>query len=189
MASNIGSAFRSEIKAAFRAVTSQPAFSALVVAVLGVGLACMMFMLVMINAFAIRPLPFPSPDTLVHAGLASAHGGDGLDDLANRDIPHAAPSARGQTPDVAGVTQATVNLSDMDKPERFDGATVTANLWRVLGVAPVRRPRFLGRRRKTRRARSRDDLVGHVADALRRRILRSSAAKCASTPHPQRSSA
>jgi len=131
----IGPAFRSEIKAAFRSVTSQPAFSALVVAVLGVGLACMMFMLVMINAFAIRPLPFPSPDQLVHAGLASAHGGDGLDDLAGRDIL-ALRRELGDNADVAGVTQATVNLSDMDKPERFDGATVTANLWRVLGVAP-----------------------------------------------------
>jgi predicted permease len=131
----IGPALRSEIKAAFRAVTSQPAFSALVVAVLGVGLACMMFMLVMINSFAIRPLPFPSPDELVHAGLATMHSGDGLDDLAGRDIL-ALRRQLGNDADVAGVTQATVNLSDMEKPERFDGATATANLWRVLGVAP-----------------------------------------------------
>ncbi|HET7924252.1 MAG TPA: hypothetical protein VFL30_05100, partial [Rhodanobacteraceae bacterium] len=125
-----------ETKAAFRAIASQPGFSALVVAVLGVGLACMMFMLVMINAFAIRPLPFPSPDELVHAGLASAHGGDNLDDLAGRDLLSLRRDLGGKA-EIAGETQSTVNLSDLDRPERFDGATVTANLWRVLGVAPA----------------------------------------------------
>ena len=64
----IGAALRNETKAAFRAIASQPGFSALVVAVLGVGLACTIFMLVMINAFVLRPLPFPAPDQLLQRG-------------------------------------------------------------------------------------------------------------------------
>jgi predicted permease len=132
-----GSALRHEMKAAFRAVASQPGFSALVVAVLGVGLGCTIFMLVMINAFVLRPLPFPAPDQLLNAGFANPHmGGDQLDDLSGRDVITLRRELAGKA-DVAGFTQSTTTLSDMDKPERFDGATVTANLWRVLGIAPM----------------------------------------------------
>jgi len=130
-------ALRNETKAAFRAVASQPGFSALVVAVLGVGLACTIFMLVMINAFVIRPLPFAAPDQLLNAGLANPHmGGDSLDDLAGRDLIELRRALDGKA-DIGGFTQSTTTLSDMDKPERFDGAIVTANLWRVLGIAPA----------------------------------------------------
>ncbi len=125
-----------ELRAAFRAIIARSAFSALVVGVLGVGLACMMFMLVMLNGFVIRPLPFPAPDELLHAGLGSAHGGDNLDDLPGRDLLALRRQLDGKA-EVGGFSQETVNLSDMDQPERFDGASVSANLWRTLGVAPA----------------------------------------------------
>ena len=125
-----------ETKAAFRAILSRPAFSALVVGVLGVGLACMMFMLVMINGFVLRPLPFPAPDELLHAGLSSADGGENLDDLPGRDLLALRRELDGQA-EVAGFTRQTINLSDMDRPERFDGASVSTHLWRTLGVAPA----------------------------------------------------
>lgn len=130
------SSARAELKAAFRAIASRPGFSALVVAVLGVGLACTIFMLVMINAFVIRPLPFPAPDQLLNAGLASPHSGDQLDDLAGRDLIALRRQLDGNA-DIGGITQSTITLSDMDKPERFDGAIMTPNLWRVLGIAPM----------------------------------------------------
>ena len=132
----IAAALRNETKAAFRAIASQPGFSALVVAVLGVGLACTIFMLVMINAFVIRPLPFPAPDQLLNAGLSTPHSGDQLDDLAGRDVMELRRALDGKA-EIGGFTDSTVTLSDMDKAERFDGAIVTANLWRVLGVAPM----------------------------------------------------
>jgi predicted permease len=125
-----------ELKAAFRALIARSAFSALVVGVLVVGLACTMFMLVMITGFVIRPLPFPAPDQLLHAGFASEHGGDNMDDIAARDILTLRHALDGKA-DIAGLSQSTTNLSDLDRPERFDGAVVTANLWRVLGVAPA----------------------------------------------------
>jgi len=129
-------AFTGELKAAIRSVTTQPGFSALVVGVLGVGLACMIFMLIMLDGFVMRPLPFPSPDRLLHAGLASVHGGDNMDDLGSRDVIGLRRQLDGRA-DVAGFSQETVNLSDLDRPERFNGAGVTANLWRTLGVAPA----------------------------------------------------
>jgi len=125
-----------ELKAAFRSITNRPGFSALVVGVLGIGLACMIFMLAMIDGFVIRPLPFAAPEQLLHAGIADSHGGDNLDDVAGRDLIQLRRQLDGSA-DVAGFSQATVNLSDLDRPERFDGANVSANLWRVLGAAPM----------------------------------------------------
>ena len=55
-------AMRAELKAAFRAIANRASFSALVVAVLGVGLACTIFMLVMVNTFVLRPLLDIAPD-------------------------------------------------------------------------------------------------------------------------------
>lgn len=130
------SSARAELKAAFRAIASQPGFSALVVAVLGVGLACTIFMLVMINTFVLRPLPFPAPDQLLSAGFVTPHSGDDVQDIASKDVIALRRVLDGSA-EVGGFTRSTVTLSDMDNAERFDGASVTANFWRVLGVAPV----------------------------------------------------
>ena len=132
----IPAALRSETKAAFRVVASQPAFSALVVAVLGVGLGCTIFMLVMINTFVLRPLPFPAPDQLLSAGYTTPHSGDDVQDVTTHDLIALRRALDGKA-DVGGFTRSTVTLSDMDNAERFDGASVTANFWRVLGVTPM----------------------------------------------------
>ncbi|GAA0719664.1 ADOP family duplicated permease [Dokdonella soli] len=125
-----------ELKTAARAIATRPAFSALVIGVLAAGLACVIFMLVMVNAFVVRPLPFAAPEQLLHAGIADNHGSDSLDDVAGRDLIQLRRQLEGSA-EVAGFEQATVNLSDLDRPERFDGAKVSANLWRVFGVAPM----------------------------------------------------
>jgi predicted permease len=124
-----------ELKSAIRGIATRPAFSALIIGVLAAGLACVIFMLVVVNGFVIRPLPFAAPDQLLHAGLA-APGSDSLDNVSARDLVGLRRQIAGSG-DVAGFEQATVNLSDLDRPERFNGATVSANLWRVLGVAPL----------------------------------------------------
>jgi predicted permease len=119
-----------------RAIANRPAYSALVVGVLGAGLACMIFMLVMVNAFLIRPLPFPAPNELLQAGI----GGDGeLGDIfpvADQDLLQIRAHLNGFA-DVAGVARSTINLSDLDRPERYNGGHASANLFHVLGVAPL----------------------------------------------------
>jgi hypothetical protein len=135
LAAFVGS-MRAELKAAFRAIAAQPGFSALIVAVLGVGLACTIFMLVMMNTFVLRPLPFPSPGELLSAAFVTPHSGDDAEDIASRDLISLRRALDGKA-EVGGFTRSTVTLSDMDKAERFDGAFVTGNFWRVLGVAPM----------------------------------------------------
>ncbi|HEY2394920.1 MAG TPA: ADOP family duplicated permease [Rudaea sp.] len=125
-----------ELRQALRAVMGRPAFSALVVGVLASGLACVIFMLVMINGLVLRPMPFPRPDRLLHAGVTDGSNEGRLDDVSARDLLELRRRLVEQA-DVAGYESATINLSDLDRPERFDGAMISANLGRVLGATPV----------------------------------------------------
>ncbi len=125
-----------EFRNAARSIAARPAFSALIVGVLTAGLACVIFMLAMVNGFVLRPLPFPAPEQLLHAGIADNHGSGNIDEIPGRDLVRLRRQIEGSA-DAAGFQQATVNLSDLDRPERFNGAAISANLWRVLGVAPM----------------------------------------------------
>jgi len=130
------SAVTYELRQALRSVVSNPGFSALVVGVLASGLACVMFMLVMINGLILRPLPFPEPDRLLHAGVTDGSNDARLTDVSARDLLELRRRLA-DVADVAGYQSATINLSDLDRPERFDGAMISGNLSRVLGMAPI----------------------------------------------------
>ena len=129
-------AFIYELRQALRTLTGHLGFSALVVAVLASGLACVIFMLVMINGLVLRPLPFPQPDRLLHAGVTDGSNDGRLDNVSGRDLLELRRRMADMA-DVAGYESATVNLSDLDRPERFDGAMISGNLGRVLGMAPI----------------------------------------------------
>jgi predicted permease len=125
-----------ELKLAARGLRARPAFSALVVGVLAAGLACVIFMLALLDGFALRPLPFRAPDDLYQAGF---HGDGGLGDVfpvSDQDVLGIRRSLAGVA-DVAVAARSTMNLSDLDLPQRYNGAHVSANLFRVLGVAPI----------------------------------------------------
>ena len=125
-----------EFRQALRALFARIWFSALVASVLASGLACVIFMLAMINGFVLRPLPFAQPEQLLHLGLSDGNNNGRLDNVAGRDLVQLRRQLAGSG-EVAGFESATVNLSDLDRPERFDGAMISANLWHVLGVAPL----------------------------------------------------
>jgi predicted permease len=129
-------AFLHDLRGAIRATLKNPGFAALIVGVLGAGLACVIFMATLLDGFLLRPLPFARPDELLQAGF---HGDGGLGDVFpvdSRDLAQIRRYVAGEA-DVAAAARSTINLSDLDDPERYHGAHVTANLFGVLGVAPM----------------------------------------------------
>jgi predicted permease len=126
----------SELRQAVRAIFARPAFSALVVGVLASGLACVVFMLAYLDGFVLRPLPFAAPEELYQAGFLGDGGLGDIFPVTDQDLigsrRHLAAVA-----DVAGAARSTINLSDLDRPERYNGAHVSANLFGLLGVAPL----------------------------------------------------
>ncbi len=67
-----------DLRDALRSTLKNPGFAALVVGVLGAGLACVIFMVTLLDGFILRPLPFAEPDQLVQAGF---FGDGGLGDV------------------------------------------------------------------------------------------------------------
>lgn len=126
-----------ELKRAGRGITHQPGFSALVIGVLAAGLTCVIYMLIAINSLIVRPLPFPDAQRLQTVGTHEIHdNNDKPEPLRTDDLLQLRRYLTGLA-DVGGYQAATVNLSDLDRPERFDGAFVTGNLFQVLGAAPA----------------------------------------------------
>ncbi|MEZ5463170.1 ADOP family duplicated permease [Dokdonella sp.] len=126
-----------EFRHALRGAIAQPAFSTLVVGVLAMGLACVIFMLIVIGSLVMRPLPFPDAQALQTVGLESGNSRIGrLDPLRGDDLLQLRRQLEGIA-ELSGFQSATINLSDLDQPQRFDGAFVTGNLFKVLGVAPM----------------------------------------------------
>ena len=124
-----------EFGAALRAIVARPAFSALVVAVLAAGLACAIVGFALLDCLALRPLPFASPQTLYRAGLHAGGPADAIGPVSNRDVI-AIRERLADVADVAAAARSTMNLGDLDRPERVNGARVSANLFHTLGVAP-----------------------------------------------------
>ncbi len=129
--------FRLELKTALRAVFGNPAFSALVVAVLAGGLGCMLFILAVINGMVWKPLPFPNAERIVAVGFTDpADPDDDLDGMIDLDFLELQRRLSDQG-SLAGYSTGTVNLSDDGRPERYSGGFVTANVFSHLGVSPV----------------------------------------------------
>jgi hypothetical protein len=105
------SAIADELRRALRALANNPGFSALVIGVLASGLACVLFMLVMINGLVLRPLPFAQPERLLHAGVTDGSNYGRLDNVSGRDLLELRRRLADQA-DVAGYQSATINLSD-----------------------------------------------------------------------------
>jgi len=124
-----------EFRNALRTISAQPGFSALVVGVLAAGLACVMFMLVVLNALVIKPLPFAQPENLLHLGIASSDRSDELGDVGDRDLLDWRRQLD-MLAEVGGFQQMTVNLGDAAGTERYAGAQMTSNLLDVLRVVP-----------------------------------------------------
>lgn len=128
-----------ELRHAWRAIATRPAFSMLVVAVLGLGLACVVYVASIVNGLVVEPLPFARPHELYNAGLVD---NDEALDTESLDSPSVDElldwrERLGDRADIGGFAVVTLNFSDGDRPERYSGGRVTANLFGVLGVAPA----------------------------------------------------
>jgi putative ABC transport system permease protein len=125
-----------DLKYAFRTLIQNPGFTALTVSCLALGIGVNSTMFSVVDTVAIRPLPFRAPDELVTLHTTSQPNGvdrGGVSFLDVRDWRE-----RTQVfSDIASVTGRSLTLADRDEPERFTGATVTWNMFPMLGIQPV----------------------------------------------------
>jgi putative ABC transport system permease protein len=125
-----------DVRYAARTFIKNPGFAALTILCLALGIGVNSTIFSVVDTVAIRPLPFRDPDTLV--GLYSTHQVNGIDrgTVSYRDLQDWKQRSR-VFAEMAAVAGRSLTLSDSDEPERFNGSTITANMFPMLGIQPI----------------------------------------------------
>jgi putative ABC transport system permease protein len=133
---------RGDLRFAARLLRRHPAFTAVTLTVLALGIGATTAMFSIVNSVLLRPLPFREPDRLVM--------------LENKWLPRfprfeASPldfiswkEECQSYSDIAAFRHLVFNLTEGDLPERIAGLRVTANLTELLGVSPILGRSFRG---------------------------------------------
>src|SRR4030095_3119784 len=128
--------FLQDLRYGFHMLIKQPAFTAVAIVTLALGIGTNAAIFSLLNAVLLKPLPFPDPDRLVIIWEdASAIGfprGDpapgSYQDWKTRNTVFA---------DIAALDPRNFNLTGEGEPERLFSWGVTANLIPLLGVQPI----------------------------------------------------
>ena len=124
-----------ELRQTVRSLVRRPAFSLVVIVVLALGIGANTAIFSLVRGVMLSPLPFPEPDRLVriwgtYEGRLSTGGTLSYPDII--DMSEHLRSLDG----VAAYDEWTVTLTGDDRPQRLDGALVSASYFDVLGVQP-----------------------------------------------------
>jgi hypothetical protein len=124
-----------DLRHGWRLFCKNPAFTAVAVLTLALGIGANTAIFSIVNAVLLRPLPFPEPDRLVR--IAFNEPGLGL-----RDVPFSVPelddlrNRAGVFTDVSTIASASVNLTGAGHPERLEFMVTHPNYFSMLGVTP-----------------------------------------------------
>lgn len=122
-----------ELRNGMRQLSRRSAHSALIVAVLATGLGATLFVLVVIDALVLRPMPFPDGDRLVQIGESDHNAPGFLDPMNSQDVLELRAGLT-RFDAVETYAGATLNLADGAQVERYDGQYVSGGLFGLIGV-------------------------------------------------------
>lgn len=129
-----------EIRQALGQLRHSPGFTALAVIILGLGLGVTLYMFTVVKAYMLTPLPYPEAERIMHLERANElQGFDSIEVTQHDFVEWRAAQQSFET--LAGFYPATVNLSDNELAERFEGAYITPNAFDVIKArAHIGRP-------------------------------------------------
>jgi putative ABC transport system permease protein len=125
-----------DVRFGARMLVRNPASTAISIMALalGIGLTTMMFSIV--HGAVIRGLPFDRPEQLM--ALNRTHLAEGNEQMWFTLHDYEDYRAQQQSfTDIAAYYTGTVNVSGIDKPERFDGAFIAPHALRLIGAQPL----------------------------------------------------
>lgn len=119
----------------FRPALRQPSLSLTAVGTLAIAIGASTAIFSMLDTVALRPLPYPRADRLVHIGAAVA----GLREVRPVSWPKflALVAASRATDAVAAYYESSFGLTEKGRPEELGGARVSDGFFRVWGVQPL----------------------------------------------------
>ncbi len=123
---------------AFRQLRRVPAFAAVVVATLGLGIGANTAIFSVLNGVLLRPMPLAEPDRLVMLWETHRQSGTTREPAAWPDYLDFRAGLTGTFTDLAAMMGATVTYTPAGaEPARLRGLAVTASFFGTLGVQPI----------------------------------------------------
>jgi putative ABC transport system permease protein len=134
--SNMFSDLGQDIRYGLRMLMRAPAFTAIAVLALALGIGANSAIFSVVDAILLRPLPYKNPDQLVMVWENGTHLG------FPKNTPSPANFIDWQQQNtvfsgMAAFAERSFNLTGVGEPERLDGRRVSANLFDLLGVKPI----------------------------------------------------
>jgi len=123
------------LRYAFRTLVKNPAFSAVAIAALALGIGANAAIFSVVNTVLLQPLPYPEPERLMRLCRQYPNGQGCAISIPKFMTWRRAQSFDGMTAyDFAG---PGLNLSGGDRPEQVRGIHVSADYFRVFGTSPA----------------------------------------------------
>ena len=135
--------FRQDVRVGLRLLFKDRTFFLLSVLVLGLGIGGAMTQFAVVNAIVLRGFSFPHPEQLVSVGLIDPKASDQNNNFGNGNIPAAQDyedikAAQKSFAMMAGyLNGSTINVTYNNNPQRYTGAYVTDEMFKILGVSPI----------------------------------------------------
>jgi putative ABC transport system permease protein len=125
-----------DVRYAARTLAQNPGFALLTILCLALGIGVNGTIFSVVDTVSIRPLPFRDPDRLARLYTSQQANGVNRGGVSFLDVGDWKTRTHAFQ-EIAAFTSRSLTLSDGDEPERFNGTTITANLFPMLGVQPI----------------------------------------------------
>jgi predicted permease len=126
----------SDMRYAWRALNHQRLHSAVVVAMLALGIGANVAVFTLINGLFLAPLPFPDPERLVYLNETAPRWNLETTGITYADFAHWHKAQRAFEA-IATFNRRSFNVGSENGADRMDGTSVSADFAKVLGIEPV----------------------------------------------------
>ncbi|HEY3569845.1 MAG TPA: ABC transporter permease [Thermoanaerobaculia bacterium] len=126
-----------DLRYAVRMLFKSPGFAAIAVVCIAIGIGANTSIFSVVNAILIRPFPYADPDHIVAVHEVQPKNDIDKGDLSNLDYQDLREQVTAPFSDTAAFTQRSITFSGDGEAERVEGASISWNLFPLLGIAPA----------------------------------------------------
>src|SRR5881398_462438 len=135
--------FFQDVRVGLRVLFKEKSFCFLAVLVLALGIGGATTQFTVVNATVLRGFSFPHPEQLMSVGLIDPQASAPNNNFGLGNIPTAQDyedlrAAQQSFAQMAGyLSGSTINVSYKNNPQRYTGAYITEDLFKIIGVSPI----------------------------------------------------